>query len=191
MLETNQLSTEATSKTVSEFPCAMEGVEVEYLRMGGHGVQGRWYLEATWEGRAFHIEFQPSTFRFSRAGTLGCDLNKNSLAVKISEKIRPETLRLVTEDISSCLRSITYNSRLRRSDEQIKSDLTAFIASIVLQNTHPDKEIIGALLDRTKGYLEMGLFTASPKNNIQWSFGSNAEGWWYMREVPKPIIKYF
>lgn len=184
MLETNQLSTESTSKTVNEFPCAMEGVEVEYLRMGGHGVQGRWYLEAWWEGRAFHIEFQPSTFRFSRAGTLGCDLNKNSLGTKISDAIRPETLRLVVEDISGSLRAIGPNSRLRRSEGQIQQDMSAFIASVVLQNTHPDAEIIQALVKRTKAYLERGLFTASPKNNIQWSFGSNAEGWWYMREVP-------
>ena len=70
------------------------------------------------------------------------------------------------------------------SNEQLARDLTGFMSSVILQNCHPDGAIIETLVARTSTYLEKGFVKPSAKANVQWSFGSNVEGWWFMREVP-------
>lgn len=162
----------------------MPGVQVEYLRLGGNGVQGRWYFQALWKGRVFHLEYQPNSYKYSRAGVLQHGLSKSTLGQKILSGLRPEVLNAVVEDIAEQVKEIGLYPKLRRSNEQLARDLTGFMSSVILQNCHPDGAIIETLVARTTTYLEKGFVKPSAKANVQWSFGSNVEGWWFMREVP-------
>lgn len=163
---------------------SMDGVEISYIRLSGNGIQGRWYFSADWKGRVFHIEHQPNSLKFSRAGVLKDIHSKETVKGKISTGLHQKTIKSLVTQISARVKEVGLYPKLRRSEAQLIDDMNGFIASVVLQNCHPPDEFIELMVKRTKAYMEGGFIKPSQKRKSQWYFGSNIEGWWYMTEVP-------
>lgn len=160
----------------------MNGVKVHYQRLAGSGPQGRWYFIAEWQGRVFHIEHQPMSSLFSRAVVL------REGAYRMGELIRTELgdelVSSFVDRMSDQIKKLGLNGTVRRNEERMKDGLVGYCAALVLQNCHPDQSIIEKIEKRTAAYLEAGMYEKSSKSAFLYHFGSNVEGWWFVREVP-------
>lgn len=160
----------------------MIGVSVKYIRLGGSGIHGRWFFTAEWNGSVYHIEHQPNSMISARYTVLKSGGYR--LGEKISAEISQDVLDSFVGELEREVKKIGLYPKLRRDTDQLKDDMMGFASAIVLQNCHPEQEFVLKMEKRTAAYLESGLYSKSAKTAFQWSFGSNLEGWWWMREVP-------
>lgn len=160
----------------------MTGVKVHYQRLAGSGPQGRWYFIAEWQDKVFHIEHQPNSSRFTRAVVLREGAYRMGDLIRI--ELGEELVNSFVDRMSDQIKKLGLNGTVRRNEERMKNALLEYCASVVLQNCHPHESIIEKIEKRTAAYLESGMYEKSTKSAFTYHFGSNVEGWWFLREVP-------